>query len=96
MPRRPFTQREHLGAGALISQAQNDLTSVALAVQEAYGLTAGRPLLRLNGTTARDVPSPDSRGHLGRQAPFVKPCLHFLCTGRRIRRLFCSNHWLLQ
>ena len=54
MPRRPFTQREHLGTGALISQAQNDLTSVALAVQEAYGLTAGRPLLRLNGTTARE------------------------------------------
>jgi hypothetical protein len=45
--RQAFTQRKHLGAGALIGQAQRDLTAVAIAVQDAYGLTTGRPLLRL-------------------------------------------------
>jgi hypothetical protein len=45
--RRPFSQHEHLGAGALINQAQRDLTAVALALQEAYGRAAGSPLLRL-------------------------------------------------
>jgi hypothetical protein len=59
--RRPFTQREHLGAGALISQAERDLTAVAMAVQDAYGLAAGEPLFRLVDRISRFKSTLDDR-----------------------------------
>jgi hypothetical protein len=59
--RRPFSQREHLGAGALISSVERDLAAVGMAIQDAYGPAAGEPLFRIVDRISRFKSTLDDR-----------------------------------